>query len=999
MPKTPLHPLDLGPADFDLSFKVFHELMAKKISEILLVSSPYDAFIMEEDGRLAERIIQEYRGLNLSRPPRLSWVATAQEALQKLEQRRFDMVITMPRLDDMDPFELCGRIKAGHADLPVIMLAHNTSSIPAAMSPAARQTIDKTFVWCGNTDLLLAIIKNVEDEWNVAFDTDRAKVRVIILVEDSPYYRSTLLPLLYKEIVSQTQNLMEDSLNEEHRLVRMRARPKILIAKNYEEAEQLYRQYKDYVLCVLSDVRYPKGGRMDDAAGFKLLSRIKQESPDTAVLNLSSEEANRAKAAHIPAVFLNKNSAGLHTDIRAFFRKHLGFGDFIFRMPDGQKIARASNLRALEKILPTVPDDSVYFHATQNGFSLWLMARSEIQLASRLRPLKASDFENARHIKEYLINCIRLRRKHLQQGVVADFVTGDFDAEADFIRIGRGSLGGKARGLAFISTRLRSNPEIQQKYPQMDIRIPRTLALCTEGFDAFVNENQLADLPLDEMTDQQIGARFLTAEFPHWLQHDLKQFLEGVRFPLAVRSSSLLEDAQYQPFAGIYRTYMVPNNHADLNIRLERLISAVKLVYASVFFKESRSFARSTLMRTEDEKMAVILQEMTGRQYGAHFYPAISGVAQSYNFYPLAPLKAEEGIAHLAIGLGKTVVEGGTSFRFAPKHPQFLPQFGTVDDYLEKAQRALYALDMQVFPENLESADDPTLVKLDIEEAMQHTAIRQLAGTYIPEDHRIRDTVQPSGYPVLTFASILKHKSLPLSEILFDVLQLGRQGMGCPVEIEFAVNLPASPDQKPEFALLQIRPMALKVQNMDVNICDSDRCNCFGYSVQALGNGVFTDIEHIIYVKPQNFDPARTLDIAGEIGKLNASFSGDPRKYLLIGPGRWGSADRWLGIPVQWGDISSVGAIVEAAIDKLQADPSQGTHFFHNITSMGISYITVATNSSSYVDWNWLDAQAHVLETEFVRHLHLNAPLTLKIDGKQSQAVLLKPDTNAEAPQ
>ncbi len=976
-----------GREDFDLSFKVFHELMARKVTDILLVSSPYDAFIMEEEGRLAERIIHEYRGLNLSRPPMLTWASTSQEALEVLSRKKFDLVITMPLVDDTDAYVLGRTIKQSFPDLPVFLLVHKTGQHLLDHKAADRQSIDRVYVWQGNTDLLLALIKNLEDRMNVAYDTDRAKVRVVIVVEDSPVHYSSLLPVLYKEIVTQTQAAMEESVNEEHRIFRMRARPKILVAETYEEALGLYRRYQPYLLGVLSDVRFPRAGAMDENAGSALLSMIRAENPDLPLLNLSSEEANREKAARIPAVFVNKSSPGLSTEIRNFFMQYLGFGDFIFRLPDGQEIARASNLRNMEKILPAIPDASVDYHAQRNHFSSWFMARSEVMLASKLKPMRVGDFSNTQELKRYLIRCIHERRKGIQRGIITEMARDRFDPDADFIKIGRGSLGGKARGLAFAAMMLKEHPEMQRKYPAVDIRVPKTIAISTEGFDDFVAENQLKDLGTREMADAEIAAAFLQARFPEWLTRQLELFLDHTTCPLAVRSSSMLEDAQFQPFAGIYRTYMLPNNHPERARRLERLILAVKLVYASTYYESPKSFAKSTSHRIEEEKMAVAIQHLAGEACDEHYFPSLAGVVQSYNFYPIAHMKPDEGIAHIALGLGKMVVEGGTSLRFSPRYPQFMPQFSTVDDILKNSQRFFYALKLKDFPEDLSAGDDPTLARLAIDDYPGCPAVRTLSSTYYPQEHRIRDGLQSGGLPVVTFAGILKYRELPLPEILTDLLEIGRRGMGCPVEIEFAVNMAAG--SRPIFDLLQIRPMAVARQKLNVEIEGTDRERAICYSSMALGNGQILDIEDIVFVDPEAFDITRTIEIAAEVGRLNKLIANGNRRYLLIGPGRWGSADRWLGIPVKWTDISAVKAVVETATEALKADPSQGSHFFHNITSLDISYLTASGNDKDFVDWNWLKTQPAETATAHLRHVRLARPLTIKIDGKKSEGVII----------
>ncbi len=975
--------------DFDLSFKVFHELMAKKVTEILLVSSPYDAFIMEEEGRLAERIIHEYRGLNLSRPPMLTWVSTTQEALNALADKKFDLVITMPQVEETDAYVLGEKIKDLHPDLPVYLLIQNTSTHLLEHRNDRRKSIDRVFIWFGNTDLLLALIKNLEDGLNVAYDTRRARVRVIVLVEDSPISYSSLLPLLYKEIVTQTQAVMEESINDEHRILRMRARPKILTAENFEQALELYRRYRKYLLSIFSDIRYQRNGRMDDKAGFSLLSMIRAEAPDLPLLALSSEESNRKPAEMIPAVFLNKNSPTLHSEIRRFFIQYLGFGEFIFRSPDGQEIARASNLRQMETILPSIPDESIYYHGRRNHFSSWLMARSEVMLASRLKPLKVSDFPNSAELKQYLVNCIHERRKGRQKGIITELAAGSFDPDYDFIKVGKGSLGGKARGIAFISTQLKENPELQKKYANINIQVPKSLVLSTEGFDAFISNNNLQELATADVGDEEIKGRFLAARFPELLKDDLDLFVRHAAYPLSVRSSSLLEDAQFQPFAGIYKTYMLPNAHPEPAVRLEHLIRAIKLVYASTYCHTARSYVKSTYHRLEDEKMAVIIQKLTGTVCGGYFYPTLSGVVQSYNFYPIDHMKPEEGIAHIALGLGKTVVDGETALRFSPRYPQLLPQFSTVEDILRNSQRYFYALKMTDSAPDMDTSENATLAKLDIDEAADHPAVKHLVSSYSVQDHRIRDGVQPGGHAVLTFANILKYKTFPLADILRDVLEIGRRGLGCPVEMEFSVNLELDEDGRPAFDLLQIRPMGIRQQNKVVEISREEIAAAYCHSSSALGNGQFEDIADIIFVRPDSFEPARTVEIAGEIRSMNNRLVRQERKYLLIGPGRWGSADRWLGIPVNWSDISGVGAIVETFIDGFKADPSQGSHFFHNITSRGISYLTVSGSDTDFIDWQRLQSLPVVEKTVYLTRIALESPLTIKIDGKKSEGVII----------
>jgi hypothetical protein len=977
--------------DFDPRFKIFHELMARKVRDILLVSTPYDAWILEEDCRLSERIIHEYRGLNLSNPPRFTWASSAQEALAALDNRKFDMVISMSQLADMDVFDLGAEIKKKVPDLPVVLLAHDSLPPPAQecrLDFTRPLGIDQSFVWSGNTDILVALVKSAEDRLNVEHDTEFAGIRVILFVEDSPTYISSLLPVLYRELVSQAQAIMEYRLNEEHKLLTMRARPKILVAESFEEANQLFEKYEPYVLGVISDVRIPRNCVLDDNAGVAFLSKIKKERFDIPLLLTSSDPSNADKAGKIPATFVDKNSPSLHAEVRSFFVDQLGFGDFVFRKPDGREIARAPSLRKLEEILRHIPEDAFVYHYTRNDFSRWLFARTEIMLASKVRPLSDKDFSTVEAHRQYLISMIQSWRQRRQKGIVADFDAADFDPETEFFKIGKGSLGGKARGLAFVANLLQRLPDIHKKFKDIDIFVPQTLVITTEGFDIFVEENDLKGLAKSDAPDEEIAEAFRNAKFPQWIAEDLKAYLDHIKYPLAIRSSSLLEDAQFRAYAGLYRTYMLPNNHPDLDTRLDQLVNAIKLVYASTYFQDPKTFSKRVGHRTEEEKMAVIIQQLIGERYADYFYPTLSGVGQSYNYYPFAKMKPEEGIATIALGLGKTVMEGEKALRFSPKYPQLLPQRSTVEDILENSQQLFYALKMGGELPELGIHEDANLEKRDISDADQEAPVKLLASTYIPDEHRIRDSSHIEGYRILTFAQVLKFGQFPLAEVLSEVLDLGREGMGCPVELEFSMNMPQDPKRKSEFAFLQLRPMTARAELLQVEISDDEIARAFCFSSNALGNTETRNITDIIYVKPDDFDPARTQQIAREIGELNSRLMSESRRYLLIGPGRWGSADRWLGIPVSWADICGVGVMVEMALSQLKADPSQGSHFFHNITTLGITYATVSEEDSDFINWDWLKARPVANETRYVAHIKLDHPFNLKVDGRNSKCVM-----------
>ena len=974
--------------DYDPHFKIFHELMAFKVREILLVSSPYDAYIMEEDGSMALRIINEYHGLNLSQPPRITRVATADQALDLLDKRHFDLVVTMPHLGGMDGCSFGRQVRSHFPETPVILLAHSARDALNQADGLNDPCFDNTYIWCCDSDIMLAIVKCAEDRRNVDFDTAKAMVRVILLVEDSPQHRSALLPMLYSEVVQQTQAVLDEGLNELHRLLKMRARPKILTATCFEEAMQIFERYRPYIFCVMSDVRFKRAGRESARAGYELLSAIRATSPDLPLLMLSTETGNRELALDIPAGFIEKKAETMRGELHAFFLNYLGFGDFVFRTPDGVEIGRAGTLREFENRLKTIPEESLFYHARCNHFSNWVMARAEIALAARLHKDHFKDIGDSEELREDLVSKVHALRKLRQQGVVAQFSADDFDPEiTDFARIGRGSVGGKARGLAFIASQLYQAVRKGGVFADNIVKIPQTCVIASQGFDDFIQLNNLK-IAGDE-PDHSIEQRFLAGKMPDWLLADLRAYLERICYPLSVRSSSLLEDARFRPYAGLYQTYMLENSSPDFDTRLEQLLRAVKLVYASTWFEGPRAFSHS-IGQTRLDSMAVIIQQMAGSRYGDYFYPAISGVAQSYNYYPVDPMSSEDGIVHLAVGFGKTVVEGEQSLRLSPAYPRHLPQFSTVDDMLANGQRRLYCLD---FTSTSFVQENNNLVLRDIDEAADEYPVRLLSSTYIPEEHRIRDADLP-GPKVLTFASILKYDLYPLPELLKELLKVGREGMGCEVEIEFAVDLKDA-SSKPVFYFLQIRPIVIGSEVQRLKITDRERELSFLHSTHALGHGVFDQIRDIIFVRPDRFDNSLTREIGVEIGKINRRLHKEERPFLLIGPGRWGTADPWLGIPVQWGDISGVGAIVELQGGAVRAEASQGSHFFQNITSLGIPYLMVgegADESTKPLDWNWLRGQKVEQEGRYVTHVHLDHPFILKVEGPTSEAVAFVPD-------
>ncbi len=970
---------------FDDHFNRFYDLMPNKVREILLISNHYDAFVLEEDGSLPNRIINEYHGLNLSAPPRLTRVSSLAEARELLAVRHFDLVLTMPFVGNLDAFALSCSIKEDYPDLPVILLAAHISQVCKPNFLFTPCGIDRCYIWSGDASLLFAIIKNLEDHANVAHDTEKAMVRVIILVEDSPSYLSSFLPLLYNAIVRQTQAVLDEGLNEEHRLLKMRARPKILIAADYEAALNLFERYQEFIFAIISDTRFPRNGQLDDEAGVALLSMARKRLGDVPLLLMSSEAVNRQRAEVIPACFIDKNHSELLRELEDFLAIHLGFGDFVFRRSDGSEVARAADFSAFEAKLREISDESLLFHAERNHFSTWIRARAEIDLASQLGKLKPVDFANLAAMRTYLVLTIHAFRKWRHLGVVSKFDRREFDPQInDFVKIGQGGMGGKARGVAFLSSLLRQRRETLAGEKDHVIAIPHTCVLASDGFEAFVEQNKLFYLCGGQ--DHIIAERFMAAPLPDWLQDELAAYLVKVNKPLAVRSSSMLEDARYRPYAGLYKTCMLANNHPDFKVRLAQLQRAVKMVYASAYFASPRAFSRSIGQTTLDS-MPLLIQELVGCDYGGYFYPAISGVAQSHNYYPISHMQPEEGIVSVAIGFGRAVVSGECCLRFSPAYPQILPQFSTVDDTLNNVQRYLYALDLD-WQRDCDLLEDD-LLRLEIDDLGTGGPIAALSSTYNPVEHQIRD-VAGGEHRVITFAPILKYNTYPLPEILQEMLRMGSEGMGGAVEIEFAVDLNGQ-GRVPIFYLLQIRPMVVGNGHGEVEISASEKNDALCLSNHALGHGVL-ELADIVVVKEEGFTPFQTREIARDIGRLNAELTGNGRKYLLIGPGRWGSADSLLGIPVQWNDIAGVGAMVEVLGGKMSVDPSQGTHFFQNITSLGIPYLTVNRSKAAadHLDRQWLNNQpGH--DSKFLRHISLQQPLVVKVNGKVGEGIITVP--------
>ena len=993
--------------DHELSMRVFHNLMPFKIREILLVSSFYDAFIVEEEGLISEMVISEYRHLLLSSPPRVHHVTSGEEALLKVKSHQYDLVITMSKNIGTDPFVFGKKIKKECPDIPVIILATDTADLHFCQKNISEKGIDKAFFWYGDTSLFLAIVKYVEDSINSVHDTVNGNVQVILIIEDSIRDYSLLLPIIYSEIVQQTQRSISEDLNEVQRLLRRRARPKILLSGNYEEGLELYKKYKKNILGIISDVKFPQNGRIDPKAGIKFIKQVKKDNSTIPTMLQSRDISNRREAEENNAYFIHKNSSTMMQDFNHFLLKHLGFGDFIFYQPVRNhkiketdedhhdklvEIARASNLKEFEKALQKVPHESIRFHSNRNDFSNWLMARCEFKLATKLRPQKVSDFTTLDEMRTYLINVFNESRRERHMGVMTDFSKQKFEFDSSYTRIGEESLGGKGRGIAFIRTIL-ARYDFNKKYKDIKITVPNTVAIGTNEFDRFISENKIYKFLNNkkEIEDSKIAKEFLKSKLPKDLKQKLSVVIKHFKTPLAVRSSSLLEGSQNHPFAGMYSTYMIPNNHRDEKIRLEQLCQAIKLVYASVFYKDAKVYIESTSAKIEEEKMAVIIQELIGNEYNGRFYPTFSGVAQSFNYYPISHQKREDGIVSLAAGLGYSVVGGETVLRFSPKYPDIIPDFSTPKSIFENSQRELYVLNTKKTEIKLTEREDTTLEKINISEIANDGTLTTIASTYDKDDGVIRDSFTKEGPYLITFAGILKYNLFPLVEIIRDILKAGHKSIGSPIEIEFAVNIDPEDKMPPILAIIQIRPLVMSKEKAQItwDINKIQKENILMQSNKALGNGLIDNIFNIIYVPPETFDSSNTIEISRNVGDINEKL--DEMPYILIGPGRWGTQDRWLGIPVSWSDISNVKVIVETALENFNIKPTQGTHFFQNIISKGIGYINITLNKKeSFIDWKWLNNKKSESGLNLVRHIRLKTPIKVKLDGRVGRAIVFK---------
>lgn len=996
---------------YPLKASRFHDLMPHRIREVLLVSSPYDAFILEEDGQLTEQVFFEYRNVSLAAAPRFTQVSSGEAALFQLQERRYDMVLTMSNPGDMDVNAFGRAVKVMRPGRPVVYLALNRHELQRREVPIDPQAVDGAFLWTGDSEILLAIIKYIEDRENVEHDIARGNVRVILLLEDSMRFYSSFMGILYKELMLQSHALYADGVNEHLRHMNMKSRPKILPARSYEEGLELFEKYRRNVMAIISDVRVPRGAAqsgesvLDGEAGIDFVRYVKRYDPDLPVLLQSAESENCRAAQELGAFFVDKGSTQLLAEIRNFLRRDLGFGDFVFRLQDFREVDRARDLQELAAKLAHIPGESVAYHASHNHFSIWLMARSEFDLAEHLRPTKLTDFANIEALRQYLIHVLRETHRSSHRGVVSDFSRRHFDHNI-FSRLGKGSLGGKARGVAFLHMSMATSDA--DDFGGLKVSFPKTVVLATDNFDTFLEQNQLHGCAFGSEDDAEIEERFLAGRLPEELERQLKFIVEHLTGPLAVRSSSLLEDSLHQPFAGIYNTFMLPSNAVDAESRFGDLCNAIKLVYASTFFHNAKSYLQATGNRIEEEKMAVILQQVVGRHWpkGERFYPSFAGVAQSHNFYPMGPQKAEEGIVQVALGLGSFVVDGGAALRFNPMHPGVLPPFSNEKDLLDNTQRRFCAIDLS--EPRTRSARDlyGTVRYFDLREAEEDGSLGLVGSVYSADDRRVREDLGLSGPRVVTFNNILRHRAIALPEALARVLELAKEGFGCAVEIEFACEMgdfgrrPARGKKRraPILYLLQVRPLAALAQaSREVIEMRFEREQTLCYSATSLGHGLKNGIRDLIYVCRETWRAEENPKIAQQVGELNEALCAEDRPYVLIGPGRWGTADHWLGIPVQWSQISSARVIIEASPEGYHVEPSQGSHFFQNMTALRLGYLTLPpgaekdASSPDFVDWQWLDEMPAHRETEHLRHLRFEEPLTVVLNGQRGCGIVAKP--------
>lgn len=982
-----------GIPDFkNLVFKdtSFANLMNKRIYNVLLIATKYDAFMLEDDGRVDEQIFNEYTSLSLRYPPRFTQVTTEEEALAELKDRNFELIICMPNMDNRDIFAAATEIKIHYPNIPIVVLTPFSKEVSKRIANEDLSAIDYVFSWLGNAELLLAIIKLIEDKMNAPDDTASVGVQIILLVEDSVRFYSSALPHLYKFVLEQSQMFAKEALNDHQRTLRMRGRPKIKLARTYEEAVRIFNQYRDNMLGIISDMSFMHDGVKDPYAGYKFGQYVRKTGLIIPFVLESSEASNKVYAKELGASFIDKNSKSYPQDLRKKIMQRFGFGDFVILNPQTkEEIMRIKDLKDLQKKVFQIPDDSLVYHLSRNHFSRFFYSRAMFPPAEVLKRVDVSDYKDMDEARKLIFDLIVQYRRMKNSGVVAVYQKERFDEYSNFARIGDGSLGGKGRGLAFIGAMVKRYPKLEHDH--FAVTIPKTVVICTDIFDEFMETNELYPVALSDVDDETILKYFLRASLPARLIEDLMAFFDVVKSPIAVRSSSLLEDSHYQPFAGIYSTYMVPKLEDKYDM-LRTLSDAIKAVYASVFYRDSKAYMTATSNLIDQEKMAIVLQEVVGNRYNDRFYPTISGVARSLNFYPIGNEKAEDGIANIALGLGKYIVDGGQTLRFSPRHPHNILQMSTMDFALRETQTRFYALDLKNLADQFSVDDSFNLLRLNLKDADADGSLKFIVSTYDPYDQVIRDGYYPGGRKILSFVNVLQHEVFPLTDTLDQILHVGQDEMGRPIEIEFAVNIDPQNPGFATFYLLQVRPIVDNKEVMEEDLTLVEQEDTILTSTSVLGHGIVTDVQDIIYVKTGAFCSSNNQSIAYDIEKMNRQFTGEEKNYVLVGPGRWGSSDSWLGIPVKWPHISNARVIVECGLENYRVDPSQGTHFFQNLTSFGVGYFTINPfKGDGWFDEGYLNSLPAVEETEYLRHVRFDKPVVIKMDGKKSLGVVLKP--------
>jgi CheY-like chemotaxis protein len=969
----------------------FELLMQKRIQHVLLICSKYDAFILEEDGKIDEKIFNDYVSFNIRYPPQFTHVASASEAMELLSRRQIDLIINMLSISDMDPFELCSDIKKLYPEKPIVILAPDSKEFSLRLKNEDLSCIDYVFNWLGSTNILFPVINLIEDNLNVEEDNKHEGVQSILLIENSVKSATVFVRHLYRIILEQSRDYMIEGLNEHQKMMQMRGRPKILLATSYAEGLKLFDKHKSQLLGVITDVDTGNDEPGKNGTNEDFIKQIKEHDPNIPVLIQSSDPENQKLAEEYGSGFLNKNSRSLPEELKSYMKSHFSFGDFVFTDPEtGMEIARVSDLQNFQRRLFEIPDDSLRYHLSRNHLSKWLYARALFSLAEFLKKISLDDFASIDQARRFIFDAIANFRLNKGHGVIAEFYREHFDEYLTFTKIGEGSIGGKARGLAFLDSIIKQN-QYFESFEDTVVSIPRTVVLSTDVFDDFITQNNLYGTGISHQDDREILDAFVRAKLPARIHKDLYVFISKINGPVAVRSSSLLEDSHFQPFAGIYSTYMIPKTENDVTM-MELLSIGIKSVYASVFFKGSKDYMTATANLIEEEKMGIVLQEVCGQKYGNRFYPTVSGVARSINFYPIAPEKSEDGFVSLAFGLGKYIVDGGMALRFSPKYPQKVLQLSDTKMALRETQHEFYALDLD--PSSFIPSTDDTvnLLKLRISDAEKDGSLKFVASTYDNQNDIIRDDLSDAGERIITFSNILKYNLFPLDEILNTILEIGQQQLNNPVEIEFAVNIDPERKKPVLFNLLQIRPIVENTEKIREKLEEIPHSDTIILSNSALGNGTINGICDLIYVKTENFTAAKNREIAAKLNEINDDFLKEGKNYILIGPGRWGSSDPWLGIPVKWPQISAARVIIESGLDNYRVDPSQGTHFFQNLTAFRVGYFTINPSiGDGFTDFEFLSAADTFYEDQYLRHVRFSEPLVIKIDGRKKIGVIMKP--------